>query len=532
MHSITMKRLAALLLLFAFLASASQLSPRQFGSSKLTVQVEWVLSGGSGSGADALETFGFPTNAFQTVEYYSEDEYSTSADEWGNKRLRFEWPSAQSKTVSLLIEAGVDYSNGLSSASIVNEAYLEGGEFVVLDVAALAQSELIAGSADSGFEKAVLLTDWVHNKVEYDESFWDDEYASDFVLEERRGVCNEESHLLIALLRSQGIPARFVAGFVYSGEVWGPHAWVEAAIDDYWVPLDPTFNEAGVLDATHLKFAHAPDQSSIIEEITSGLVLTKPALQVTVQESQEFNLPFTIKQFKAPELVGPGALGEARAIVQSLSSRDQAVPLYLTVPRTPVELAVTVVGDEDALVFLPAGSQRTHSWSMVFPEALEEGYYYNFTILLESLGESDSFEVQGRADADAPIIESIEIDALSARFEEGAVTVTAEVSNQGNTGVNAFLNCSLNGYSDESMVALEVGDSRLVQFVFEAQEEGEALNGVLVITTPRSTITQPFNIFVPEAPVIEKAGPDFVLLSFLVIGVLLLATVATAFKKC
>ena len=527
-----MKRFVACLLLLTVLSSAAHLSPKQFGSAEFTVRIDWVLEEGSGEGVDALETFGFPTTAFQTVDYYSEDDYSVSTDEWGNKRLRFEWPSTQSKTISVLVEAKVDYSSGLSSASQANEAYLEASEFVVLDDLALMQSQLIAGSAEGDFEKAVLLADWVHNNVEYDEEYWDDEYASDFVLEERRGVCNEQSHLLIALLRSQGVPARFVAGFVYSGELWGPHAWVEAAIDEYWVPLDPTFNEAGMLDATHLKFAHAPDQSGITEEVTRGLSVTKPALQVIVQESREFDLPFIIKDFKAPELVGPGALGKATVVIQSSSSRDQAVPLYLTVPTKPLELAVVIAGDADSLVFLPSGSQRAVSWNLVFPEALEEGYYYNFTIILDSLGKRADFEVQGRSDADAPIVESIVIDSLSARFEEGAITVTAELSNQGNAGVNAFLNCSLNGFSDESMVTLEVGDSQIVQFVFEALESGEALTGALVVTTQRHTITQPFNIVVPEPPKVEKVEPDFVLLSFLVIGVLLLATVATALKKC
>ena len=253
---------------------------------------------------------------------------------------------------------------------------------------------------------------------------------------------------------------------------------------------------------------------------------------MTVQESEEFDLPFIIKDFKAPELVGPGALGTATAVIQSLSIRDQAVPLYLTVPSKPIELAVTIAGDSDALLFLPAGSQRSISWNLVFPEALEDGYYYNFTIILDSLGESADFEVQGRADADAPIIEAIVIDSLSARFEEGAVTVTAELSNQGNAKVNAFLNCSLNGFFDESMVNLDIGESRLVQFVFEMPEEDGALSGALVVTTQRHTITQPFNIIVSDAPEVEKPEPDFILLSFLVIGVLLLATVVTALKKC
>ncbi|MCQ2144339.1 MAG: transglutaminase family protein [Bacteroidales bacterium] len=52
------------------------------------------------------------------------------------------------------------------------------------------------------------------------------------------GVCQDFSHILIALCRHIGIPARYVCGF-YEGE-GETHAWVEIWSDGEWVGIDPT----------------------------------------------------------------------------------------------------------------------------------------------------------------------------------------------------------------------------------------------------------------------------------------------------
>lgn len=63
----------------------------------------------------------------------------------------------------------------------------------------------------------------------------------------RAGVCQDVAHLAVGALRSLGIPARYVSGYLHpvqdsavgetvSGE---SHAWVEWWVGD-WVPFDPT----------------------------------------------------------------------------------------------------------------------------------------------------------------------------------------------------------------------------------------------------------------------------------------------------
>lgn len=59
-----------------------------------------------------------------------------------------------------------------------------------------------------------------------------------------RGDCTEHGVLAVALLRRLGVPARGVTGWVGLGELLGLHFWVEVRLQDRWVPIDPTFDQA------------------------------------------------------------------------------------------------------------------------------------------------------------------------------------------------------------------------------------------------------------------------------------------------
>jgi transglutaminase-like putative cysteine protease len=62
----------------------------------------------------------------------------------------------------------------------------------------------------------------------------------------RRGVCQDFAHVLIALCRRSGIPARYVSGYIHAGggDTLGAeasHAWAEAYLGPHgWVGIDPT----------------------------------------------------------------------------------------------------------------------------------------------------------------------------------------------------------------------------------------------------------------------------------------------------
>lgn len=78
-------------------------------------------------------------------------------------------------------------------------------------------------------------------------------------LAQRKGVCQDFAHIMIACLRTMGIPARYVSGYLLTQPAPGmvklqgsdaSHAWVSVYVPDLpagarWCDLDPTNNRSG-----------------------------------------------------------------------------------------------------------------------------------------------------------------------------------------------------------------------------------------------------------------------------------------------
>lgn len=96
----------------------------------------------------------------------------------------------------------------------------------------------------------------------------------DEILSSREGVCQDFAHVVIALCRSIGVPARYVSGYLFaSSDDLGDdpegdeidvqtHAWVEAAIPDHgWLALDPTNRQQ--VGERHVKIGHGRDYDDV-----------------------------------------------------------------------------------------------------------------------------------------------------------------------------------------------------------------------------------------------------------------------------
>lgn len=87
----------------------------------------------------------------------------------------------------------------------------------------------------------------------FDAGFTDLSTPLDTVLDEQRGVCQDFAHVAAAALRSLGIPARYVSGYIETAPPAGEpklvgvdasHAWCSVwAGDDGWLDFDPTNNQ-------------------------------------------------------------------------------------------------------------------------------------------------------------------------------------------------------------------------------------------------------------------------------------------------
>ncbi len=96
---------------------------------------------------------------------------------------------------------------------------------------------------------AVAVVDLVHAEVKYVFGATGVHTRASEAWEQRSGVCQDMAHLVLGALRSVGIPARYVSGYLMpsrSGELGVPyagesHAWIQFW-DDGWVGADPTNN--------------------------------------------------------------------------------------------------------------------------------------------------------------------------------------------------------------------------------------------------------------------------------------------------
>jgi transglutaminase-like putative cysteine protease len=82
----------------------------------------------------------------------------------------------------------------------------------------------------------------VTERVRYESGVTDVTHSAADALALGRGVCQDHAHVMIALCRAHGVPARYVSGYFDPGDVpeMASHAWVDVWIDNGWVTVDVT----------------------------------------------------------------------------------------------------------------------------------------------------------------------------------------------------------------------------------------------------------------------------------------------------
>jgi transglutaminase-like putative cysteine protease len=112
------------------------------------------------------------------------------------------------------------------------------------------------------------LSKTIHDAFEYKPGVTDASSPIDVALKERRGVCQDFSHIMIAIARGWGIPARYVSGYLAQGRDRdrsgddATHAWVEAYLPSLgWIGFDPTNDIAAA--ERHIRAAVGRDYADV-----------------------------------------------------------------------------------------------------------------------------------------------------------------------------------------------------------------------------------------------------------------------------
>ena len=135
-----------------------------------------------------------------------------------------------------------------------------------------AASAVAGESAVQGMVQAVIAD--VREALAYRPGVTDIGVTLTEVLEGNAGVCQDFAHLATGMLRSVGIPARYVSGYLFAADETAldaegadvvsvqTHAWIEAALPGWgWWALDPT--NGGAVGERHVVIGRGRDYGDV-----------------------------------------------------------------------------------------------------------------------------------------------------------------------------------------------------------------------------------------------------------------------------
>lgn len=130
----------------------------------------------------------------------------------------------------------------------------------------------VTKTADTVKSAAWIICEALHQDLQFDSTATTVDTPLQDAFAQKRGVCQDFAHIMIAGLRGVGIPARYVSGYLRTHPPEGQarldgadamHAWVSAWCGDDlgWVELDPT---NGIeVDTDHIVVGYGRDYSDV-----------------------------------------------------------------------------------------------------------------------------------------------------------------------------------------------------------------------------------------------------------------------------
>jgi hypothetical protein len=269
-----------------------------------------------------------PQEGLESIEVFP-NSWKYVEDKFGNKMIQISWknPSMiENYQVKMKVKNSAKFFETLPTEFW---KFAEESKKETLLTSANDEMRKLAFGRESAIEKASRLSIWIDENLEYEvQELKERTLSAEETWWNKKGACGEFSNLLAAMLRSQDIPVRYVTGYaareIEANDFWG-HAWVEVFYEGKWVPFDPTWLQAGYLDATHIKFANLLDSNS------SEIITYRGERVEWKSNPTNFKIinyssksPFTLELIAQEELQG-NAIGLAEGIIKgpcSLSRLD------------------------------------------------------------------------------------------------------------------------------------------------------------------------------------------------------------------
>jgi len=380
----------------------------------------------------------------------------------------------------------------------------------------------LAAGEDDLYIVAVEIAGYVMDIVDYDQSNKDvavGTKTASWVLENRVGVCDEMTSLFMAMVRSIGIPAKYVSGMAYTNlngmNDWGPHAWAEVYFPGVgWVPFDVTYGELGFIDATHIKLKEsldADESSTEYEWRGRSIDIDTNELDIDVSlksKGRKLSDNVALKSSFEKEKIGFGSYNLLEVEVENLNPYYLATEISLS-----QNLELEVVGSSRQFVALPPNGKKTLYWIIKISENLDKNFIYTIPITSYSTRNVTS-EASFQSKKGLPVFSKQDIQKLlSNKQEESEKTYSRDLSVDCDAGREEFLiyetidyECSLknqgNQMLDDIEVCLEedctqvdigIGQIKVVIFKKKYEDTGEK---ELLVSAKNSLVTRYDNDYI------------------------------------
>ena len=312
--------------------------------------------------------------------------------------IEYSWSNPSLGRYNFYLDSNVRVRNALITVDKKIKFPLEGQdtyftkptEFIDINNDIKSKAQEIVSGEDDLYIATFKIGQWVQSNVKYDLGTLTAEVVqkSSWVFENKDGVCDEITNLFISMMRSVGVPARYVSGLAYTNinEKWGPHAWAEVYFPNYgWVPFDITYGQMGWIDPTHIKISTSVDsgnsavryswKSSEIDFEADKLDVSASLLKTGAKISPQDRI--SIKPLV--NNVGPGSYVPVEVEIEN--TNDYYLPSIIIFKKSP-EL---VEKNYRSILINPRQTSREY-WLVKIPNNIEKNFIY-----YSALEVSDSF---------------------------------------------------------------------------------------------------------------------------------------------
>ncbi|HLC73688.1 MAG TPA: transglutaminase-like domain-containing protein [Candidatus Nanoarchaeia archaeon] len=276
--------------------------------------------------------------------------------------------------------------------------YLEPTDNIDINDEIITKASSLAQDKNNLFEVTFTVADWVKANIEYDLNTLTATAVqkSSWVLDNRQGVCDEITSLFISMLRSIGVPARFVSGMVYTNldYTFGNHGWAEVYFEGYgWVPFDVTFGQYGWIDPSHVKLSDSVDSATYSAKYkwrSSGLEVEPQSLVLDSKVKSvgtKLQSPYNIEASLIEDQVGEGSYVPLKVTVEN--PFDYYASTSVIVTKAP-----QVIEKNVKQVLLRPKSRGDVFWIIKVPDNLDSNYLYTADIeVKDSFGGKSSISL-------------------------------------------------------------------------------------------------------------------------------------------